>query len=404
MSIDTSLCFLKKISVTTILVITTWGCSQKVQQSVPAPTELRVATFNVSMDATNYLKRGEVGKGSELINSLKTNHQQIRNIAEIIQHVRPDILLLNEFDYIKDPSQGIEKFIKDYLNKSQQGASPIDYPYYFYAPVNTGVSTEFDLDNNGKKSGNMADAYGFGHFPGHFGMVLLSRYPIDTKNIRTFQKFLWHTMPNAIKPKDPKTNENWYSDEEWQALRLSSKSHWDIPVTINNKVVHVLASHPTPPVFDGPEDRNGARNHDEIRFWNDYITANNANYIIDDNGLKGGIKINSRFVILGDQNASPVEGGALTQGIGSLLSNPLTNNDVIPSSTGGKENSDSIHANNHTAGWKMRADYVLPSRTGLTINDSGIFWPTKTEALFRLIKTRSSSSDHRLVWLDLTVD
>jgi len=356
------------------------------------------------MDATNYIDRGEIGKGDELINSLNNNHQQIRNIAEIIQQVRPDILLLNEFDYIKDPKQGVEKFIKSFLNVSQQGAVPINYPYYYYATVNTGVSTEYDLDNNGKKSGNMADAYGFGHFPGHFGMVLLSRYPIDTKNIRTFQNFLWSDMPNAIVPKEPKTNETWYNNEEWQVLRLSSKSHWDVPVLINGKTVHLLASHPTPPVFDGPEDRNGARNHDEIRFWNDYITPRKANYIYDDKGATGGIAENSIFVLLGDQNASPDEGGALKHGIADLLTNPLTNNDITPSSAGGKQNSDSKFSNNHTAGWKMRADYVLPSNNGLTIKDSGIFWPTKNESLYRLIATRASSSDHRLVWLDLIID
>ncbi len=54
-------------------------------------------------------------------------------------------------------------------------------------------------------------------------------------------------------------------------LRLSSKSHWDIPLQIGGAIVHVLTAHPTPPVFDGPEDRNGCRNHDEIRLWSDYI-------------------------------------------------------------------------------------------------------------------------------------
>jgi len=378
--------------------------SQTMVDTTNTKESLRVATFNVSMDATNYLDRGQVGKGDELINSLSNNHQQIRNIAEIIQHIRPDILLLNEFDYIKDPSKGIEKFINNYLNVSQQGAKAINYDYYYYAPVNTGVSTNFDLDNNGKKSGNMADAYGFGHFPGHFGMVLLSRYPIDIKNIRTFQNFLWSDMPNAIIPKDPKTNVNWYNMQEWQALRLSSKSHWDVPVLINGKTLHVLASHPTPPVFDGPEDRNGARNHDEIRFWNDYITPKKSDYIYDDNGVRSGIAPSSSFVLLGDQNASPDEGGALTQGITSLLTNPLTNDDITPSSVGGQQNSDSKFAKNHTAGWKMRADYVLPSRNGLTIKDSGIFWPTQKQSLYRLIETRASSSDHRLVWLDLMID
>ena len=35
---------------------------------------------------------------------------------EIIQRVAPDILLLNEFDYIKEPSQGIEYFQQHYLS------------------------------------------------------------------------------------------------------------------------------------------------------------------------------------------------------------------------------------------------------------------------------------------------
>jgi len=34
---------------------------------------------------------------------------------------------------------------------------------------------------------------------------------------------------------------------------------------MGGQVIHILASHPTPPVFDGVEDRNGRRNHDEIR-------------------------------------------------------------------------------------------------------------------------------------------
>ena len=54
-------------------------------------------------------------------------------------------------------------------------------------------------------------------------------------------------------------------------FRLSSKSHWDVPIRIGRETVHFLVSHPTPPVFDGPEDRNGTRNHDEIRFWADYV-------------------------------------------------------------------------------------------------------------------------------------
>lgn len=377
--------------------------SPLIAHATSSNTEIKVATFNVSMDATNYLPRGEIGTGVELAQSLNSNNQQIRNIAEIIQRNRPDIILLNEFDYIEDPTKGVELFIKQYLAKSQHGAAPINYPYYYYAPVNTGVSTPFDLDNDGKKQGNFGDAQGFGHFPGHYAMMLLSRYPIEKQHIRTFQHFLWKDMPNAIQPIDPTTKKPWYSEEEWQALRLSSKSHWDIPIKVEDKIVHILASHPTPPAFDGKEDRNGAKNHDEIRFWHDYITPKQGQYIYDDLGGTGGLEKNACFIILGDQNSSKDEGDARKEAITNLLNSPYTNNDITPTSLGGKHHSDSPFAATHTAGWGMRADYVLPSRAGIKINKMGIFWPEKNTPLYRLIATRSASSDHRLVWAELSL-
>ena len=82
----------------------------------------------------------------------------VKNIAEIIQRVNPDILLLNEFDYIADKRIGIEAFMENYLNVSQQGLEPVDYPYTYVAPVNTGEPTTFDLDNNGKAEGIGGDA------------------------------------------------------------------------------------------------------------------------------------------------------------------------------------------------------------------------------------------------------
>ncbi|MBA6365110.1 endonuclease/exonuclease/phosphatase family protein, partial [Colwellia sp. BRX8-8] len=136
-----------------------------IQPAIDQQPHIRVATFNVSMDATNYLPNNKIGSGVELIAALKDDRQQIKNIAEIIQRNRPDIILLNEFDYIADPKQGVEIFLKQYLGKSQQGTAAIDYPYYYFAPVNTGVSTPFDLDNNGKKTNNLGDAQGYGHFP-----------------------------------------------------------------------------------------------------------------------------------------------------------------------------------------------------------------------------------------------
>ena len=91
------------------------------------------------------------------------------------------------------------------------------------------------------------------------------------------------------------------------------------------KTVHFLVSHPTPPVFDGPEDRNGRRNHDEIRLWADYISPGRAGYLYDDAGRRGGLKPGSLFVIAGDQNSDPNDGDSIPGAAQQLLDNPLVN-------------------------------------------------------------------------------
>jgi hypothetical protein len=367
---------------------------------------LRIATFNVSMEALNYSPsvKGQAPNvtGNEITQALLSEHQQIKNIAEIIQRINPDVILLNEFDFTNDKGKTVQYFLNNYLAVSQNNQTPINFPYFYQSSVNTGVKTPIDL-NDDSKIENPVDTYGFGYFPGHFGMVLLSKYPINQEKIKTFQYFKWRDMPNALKPFNPDTQKPWYSDNVWNELRLSSKSHWDIPLTIEGKEVHILASHPTPPVFDGPEDRNGKRNHDEIRFWHDYITPKASSYIYDDNNHFGGLKPDVAFVVLGDQNASSVEGDAINSSIKALLGHKNIQ-DPMPASKGGEEHrADNKNAKHHTAYWGMRADYVLPSKRGWSIVKSGVFWPEKSSDLHRLIKDRQASSDHRLVWVDLTL-
>jgi hypothetical protein len=372
-----------------------------------ATADIRVATFNVSMEAENYVPRGTEVNGGEMFAHLATGeHPQIRNTAEIIQHVRPDILLLNEFDYHPDPEKGIQAFVRNYLSQSQSGAEPIDYHYFYIAPVNTGVDSGHDLDNDGVASGSGADAFGFGLYPGQYGMALLSRFPIHKDKVRTFQHFLWKDMPdNLMSTVMDEQGRAWFSPAAQQVLRLSSKSHWDIPVDVQGETVHILASHPTPPVFDGPEDRNGKRNHDEVRFWVDYLSGpEQGRYIYDDQGGKGGFK-GQRFVILGDLNASQTEGDAYKEPIVNLLTHPEVNGGFVPKSEGGARHSpDNPLGAIHTAAWRMRPDYVLPSEAGWKVLDGGVFWPTSDEPLYRLVKDRNASSDHRLVWLDLVLE
>ena len=365
---------------------------------------LRVATFNVSMEGHNYVQPGATPSGQELPVALSNGeHPQIRNIAEIIQRVRPDIVLLNEFDYHPDSRLALRPFVDRYLKQSQSGREPIDFPHVYQAPVNTGVDSGVVLHRDGEASGRGQNAFGYGLYPGQYGMLLLSRFPIARASIRSFQTFLWKDMPgNLMRDMRDEHGEPWYPAAAREKLRLSSKSHWDIPIRIGGEVLHVLASHPTPPVFDGPEDRNGRRNHDEIRFWVDFLgDESDSAYIYDDAGQRGGLR-GQRFVLLGDLNASIDEGDARREGIAALLGHHRVRRGPPPSSDGGRANrADSPFSSTHTAAWGLRVDYVLPSTAGWRVVDAGVFWPTPQDPLHRLVKDRRASSDHRLVWMDL---
>lgn len=375
------------------------------------PVEARFATFNASLNRSN---------AGDLVAELAVpGSDQPDTVAEIIQRVRPDVLLINEFDY-DAAGEAAAYFQDNYLSRRHGDARPIHYRYRYVAPSNTGVFSGFDLDNSGAAGDFVpGDSFGFGFFEGQFGMVVYSRYPIDFDSIRTFQHFLWKDMPGALLPIDPDTGEGWYSEDELGVFRLSSKSHWDVPVNVGGTTVHFLVSHPTPPVFDGDEDRNGTRNHDEIRFWADYISG--AGYIYDDNGVYGGLANRAPFVIAGDLNSDPFDGDSIPGSAQLVLDHRLVNTAITPSSPGGIEQSILQGDNNllhlgdpayDTADFgeaifggpgNLRVDYVLPSRN-MRLLDAGVFWPLEADSLFGLVGTFPfPSSDHRAVWIDVRV-
>ena len=411
------------MSVTALVALLMAALTAPVAAAPPAQGRdepIRVATFNASLNRFNE---------GDLAEDLSTpDDPQAQRIAEIIQRVRPDVLLLNEFDY--DPA-AVDLFRENYLEVPHNGAAPIEYPYAFIDESNTGVlpDVEVDFDNNGSFS-LPGDAFGFGFFPGQYGMLVLSRHPIATAEVRTFQEFLWRDMPGALLPDDPTTAApgDYYDEDELDVFRLSSKSHWDVPVEVNGRTLHVLAAHPTPPVFDDSViDQNGRRNHDEIRFWADYVHPARSGYVYDDDGGTGGLAPGEPFVIVGDYNADPLDGDSLAGAANQLLDSPLVNDRIVPASEGAAEDSardggvnvdHQADPANDTADFSddppfgagnIRVDYVLPSRQ-LTVRDAGVFWPTEDNPLFRLVGDDDPatgvalSSDHRLVWIDAQVN
>ncbi|AEQ97572.1 phytase [Xanthomonas oryzae pv. oryzicola BLS256] len=373
----------------------------------PAAATLRIATYNTS------LYSDEAGG---LIRELQGDSAHARKIAAVLQRVRPDLVLLNEFDF--DPEhRAADLFQQRYLQVAQPGGGEaLRYPYRYLAPVNTGVPSGLDLDNNGSIGGEGRargnDAWGYGLHPGQYGMLVLSRYPIDAQAVRSFQLLKWSALPGALRPIDPASKTSYYSDAIWAQLRLSSKSHWDVPVHTRLGVVHALVSHPTPPVFDGAEKRNAARNHDELQLWRAYLdnAPESQRWLCDDKGSCGGLDSDARFVILGDLNNDPVDGAGHHAAIRALINHPRVLQYPTPRSEGGPEktaeyaalgiaHSGDPHQVTGDFGPQagtMRLDYVLPSHQ-FTLIGSGIFWPASSAPEAAI----ADGSDHHAVWVDV---
>lgn len=330
-----------------------------------APDTVRIASYNT------HLARGEAGK---LVTELRDGSAQIEAVIRVIAAVDPDILLINELDY--DAERASLALLQQRLAEAG-----VEYGYSFVAPVNTGKPTGLDLTGDGKDYGP-ENAQGWGVFEGQFGMAILSRLPIASDDVRTFAGVRWAEMPDNLLPVD------FYPEAAVEVLRLSSKSHWDVPVRAGGTTLHLLASHPTPPVFDGEEDRNGRRNNDEIRFWVDYIDG--KGWMLSDQGTRGGLAEDAAFVVMGDLNNDPEKGDGRREAITALLGHPRVQ-DTKPEGAEGVATSDFEEAG------RLRVDYVLPS-TGLDVADSGVFAPGEGDPMR---ETAAFASDHRLVWVDL---
>ncbi|SOC06385.1 endonuclease/exonuclease/phosphatase family protein [Rhodobacter maris] len=289
---------------------------------------------------------------------------QVEAALDIIARADPDVLLLTDLDW-------------DYRAEAllalcaRLRAKGLDYSHFFAAQPNTGIDSGLDLDGNGRV-GEARDAQGYGRFTGQHGMALVSKLPIGAT--QDFSGFLWGDLPesriaSADLPEGAET-----------ALRLSSTAHWDVTVKTAAGQLHLWAFAATPPVFDGPEDRNGRRNADEIGFWRHYL-----------DGALAERPAAAPFVLIGKANLDPDRGAGRRTAMRDLLEDPRFQ-DAAPTGPGAPEAAPLATADFGGSVGPLRLDYILPA-AGIKVTGAGVIWS----------ETAARASDHRLVFLDLAL-
>ncbi|WP_254545907.1 endonuclease/exonuclease/phosphatase family protein [Halomarina pelagica] len=355
------------------------------------PDPVRFATYNIRDLTTEQVQT--------------PGDPQAEAAARVIQEARPDVLALNEVvnnrqEGVRTDRTNARAFVENYLSVPQRDfLRGIDYEHVYVPKSNTGVHSGMDLDNNGvvddtpgdRTYGN--DAFGYGEYPGQYALALVSRYPLDEAAVRSFRTFVWEDMPGNLIVRDD-DYDVYLTEEEAERFRLSSKTHVDVPIEVGDRTVHALLAHPTPSGFDGPENFNGRRCHDEVRLFADYVAG--ADYLYDDDGVSGGLDPDASYALLGDMNAYPGQADNFDAATKFLLDTPDFDARPLPTSPGGARRGNPRATFDST----ITIDYVLPS-PDLDRRGTGVVWPARSSSRRGLGADAEAASDHRLVWADL---
>lgn len=338
--------------------------------ALAAPEPLRVAVFTAELDRD--------GPGLLLRDITSGEDAQVAAAVAVIAEADPDILLLLRFDWDLE-RRALDAFA------GHLAAAGAHYPHRFAAAPNSAISTELDLDGDGRTRG-AGDRQGYGAFAGAAGMAVLSKLPLAIHEMRDFSSLLWRELPGATLPTDA-AGAPFPSEAARATQRLAQTGFWEIPVSLpGGDVLRLLAFHASPPPLGRRGDRNRLRNADELRFWR----------LLLDGALDGPLDYAAPvapFVLAGDANVDPDQGTGDHRALARLLQHPALQD---PAPTG-----DGAPAPTATAdfggGRVLRTEYLLPSRD-LAVTASGVLWPAPESPL---AATVAEASRHRLVWVDI---
>lgn len=299
----------------------------------------------------------------------------------MIAHLNADVLLLTNFDYDFDGA-ALSALRKRLVEKG------LTYTYGLGLQPNTGIPTWLDLNHDGLLSGPR-DAQAYGRFAGQSGMAILSRYPIDTDHIRNFSDLLWKDLPEADLPPD-------LTPEARLLQRLSTGGHYEVPILYEGgKSLRLLVWSATPPLFDGPEDRNGRRNADETALWL-HLLDGTLPQIQPAKGVFPPPE--TPFVVAGLANLDPDDGEGKPQALRTLLAHPALQDPAPRGTSGhgdpGQRGDPALDTAVLKSGAGLRLDYLLPSRD-ITVTESGVLWPPDYDPF---AATLATASTHRPVW------
>lgn len=331
--------------------------------------EVKLATWDAG------LTRG--GPGYLLRDLGKTDEPQTSAAVQVLAALGADVVVLTGMDYDLS-GQALAAL------QARLVAAGADYPFALALRPNSGVPTGLDLDHDGILN-NPRDAQGYGRFPGQAGIAVLSRLPLQAEAMQDFSGYLWADLPGADLPPD-------MTDEARAVQRLATTGFYDLPVQVGGTVMHLFLYAATPPVFDGPEDRNGRRNADETGFWLHLLQGEMALAVP-----------RTGFVVMGLANLDPQDGDGKPASLRALLASPLVQDPGPRGSSGhtdrGAQGDPGLDTWISKSGWGLRLDYVLPS-ADLNVTGAGVLWPAPSDPLAAVLE---AASDHRPVWVTIEV-
>ena len=325
---------------------------------------LRIALWNADLSAP--------GPGL-MLQRIARGGPQVDAVVAVIAAMDADVLVLGGLDHDLR-GEGLTAL------EARLAEAGAPYPHRMALRPNSGMASGLDLDGNGI-TGEPQDAQGYGRFAGQGAMAVLSRLPLG--EAVDYSAFLWADLPgNLMPPAAPEVK---------AAQRLSSGGHWAVPVLLpDGRRLTLLTFYATPPVFDGPEDRNGRRNHDEVAFWL-HLLAGDLPFAPPA----------PPFVLLGQTNLDPADGEGQREAVSALLHHPALQD---PAPRGSAKRSDPGQTGDtalDTALYPglggLRVEVILPSAE-LAVKGAAIVWPPPDDPLAPALE---AASRHRPLWVDL---